>query len=301
MRASASTRDPVASDRDADDVQAGRARRRRASSSADGSSTASRRAAGAASTCEQQRDALGVAVADHDVSGRPRAADPVEVVGERRAQLGHAAAVEVAEALVRRLGEHPADRAQPGGPRELARRRRGRSRSRPPAGRAAGPAAARRGAAVADAVPRPGCSRRPAGQVALGDELLVGLDDDAAGDAQIGGEGAGRRQRRASRQRARTGSAPGSPPRSAGAAGRAVRSEVDQQVRTGTNWSSISAIAIGPYRGTDCCQLLAMTTPTAPHQRRSPFGFDGTCCSPATPATTRPARSGTRWSTGAPR
>ena len=34
----------------------------------------------------------------------------------------------------------------------------------------------------------PGVSARPAGQVALGDQLLVGLDDDAAGDAELVGE-----------------------------------------------------------------------------------------------------------------
>ena len=47
-----------------------------------------------------------------------RAAHAVEVGGERRAQLHRAAAVEVAEALVGRLGEHAPHRAQPGGPRE---------------------------------------------------------------------------------------------------------------------------------------------------------------------------------------
>ena len=48
------------------------------------------------------------------------AAHPVEVAGERRPQLGGAAArSSVAEPVVRRLGQHPADRAQPRGAREL--------------------------------------------------------------------------------------------------------------------------------------------------------------------------------------
>ena len=51
-------------------------------------------------------------------------------------------------------------------------------------------------AAVAAAMPKaqnPRVSARPAGKVALGHELLVGLDDDAAGDAQVPGEDARRR------------------------------------------------------------------------------------------------------------
>ena len=66
-----------------------------------------------------QLEALGEPRADHDVVGvGRRPAHPIEVLGERAAQLRHAAPVEVAEPLAGCLVERPPDRAQPGGPRE---------------------------------------------------------------------------------------------------------------------------------------------------------------------------------------
>ncbi len=72
-----------------------------------------RRAAGGQHP-HQQRHRLRVAVGDEDRLGvGAGAADPVEVGGERRPQLGRAAAVEVAEPVVGRLGEDAAHRPQP--------------------------------------------------------------------------------------------------------------------------------------------------------------------------------------------
>ena len=68
---------------------------------------------------DHEPDPLSVAGRDDDVLGRRRgAADAVQVRGERDAQLEHAVAVEIAEAVAGGLREHPADRAQPRGARE---------------------------------------------------------------------------------------------------------------------------------------------------------------------------------------
>ncbi len=55
-----------------------------------------------------QREALREAGADQDAPGiRGGAADPVEVGGERFAQLHDAAPIQIAEALARRFVQHP--------------------------------------------------------------------------------------------------------------------------------------------------------------------------------------------------
>ena len=131
-----------------------------------------------------------VAVADHDVvrSGR-RAAHPVEVVARapravrvRRARRGRRTA-SFGVSLAR------LHRPQPGRPRELGRRRCARTRSRSACGAAAAGAAVAPAAGASAATWR--VAARPAGEVALGHELLVGLDHDTARDPEAGRERAG--------------------------------------------------------------------------------------------------------------
>jgi hypothetical protein len=64
---------------------------------------------------QQQRDPLRVAIGDDGVL-RPGhgAANAVEIVGERLPQSARALPIRIAEALVRRLAQHPANRAEPG-------------------------------------------------------------------------------------------------------------------------------------------------------------------------------------------
>jgi hypothetical protein len=124
-----------------------------------------------ARACEQlheQRDALRVAVADHHVLGPDRGAShSVEVAGERLVQLRDPAPAQVAEPLVRSLGEHPADRAQPRRPGKLGNIR----------------------AAVPEVDPqrrcRVGCLRRRLGLGADGDPGVPALP---AGEASLGQE-----------------------------------------------------------------------------------------------------------------
>ena len=130
---------------------------------------------------------LGEAVADDDPFGvGGRAADPVQVRRERLAQLPGSPVVEVAQAIARRLREDPAQGAEPDLARELRHvgpsvdevdpwRRRGTRNDRH-AGRLGHPRADSRRAA------------RPAGQVALGDELFVRLHDDAPRHAELLGQ-----------------------------------------------------------------------------------------------------------------
>ena len=235
----------VVADRHADHVQArARCAIGRASSEADGSSTATVLAPAGGQHSDQQRDRLRVAVGDDDRLGiGVGAAHTVEVGGERRAQLHRAVAVEVAETLVGGLGEDAAHGAQPGGPRE------GRDVAAAVAEVDHGARPARRGRP-----PRLRCGRRryrgrrgrhlrvaaaAAGQVALGHELRVRLDDDSARDAQLGRQRAGRRQRDAGRQGVRSGSARGSTPRSGGAARPRRRGPGRSPApRRETNWSA---------------------------------------------------------------
>ncbi len=147
-------------------------------------------------------EGLGEPVADDDPLGvGGGAAHAVEIRRQRVPELRGAAVVEVAEAVARRLVEDPPQGPEPGLPGELGdvgstveevdpRRRRHHPDDR-----------GRRDVGHRRADPRR--AARTARQVALGDELLVGLDDDAARDAELVGQGTGRRQGRRRRQSAR--------------------------------------------------------------------------------------------------
>ena len=253
----------------------------RASSTADGSSTASVFAPRPASTWMSSDDRLGVAVADDDRLGvGRRAAHAVEVVGERRAQLRRAAAVEVAEALVGGLGEHPADGAQPGGPRESRARWRGRSRSRPPGRRRRRHGAARacRGRRYRpSARAPPACSRR-------------------CGSSGTPRRRAARRPRRRrparrpARRRGRGWAAARCQPAALRTGCRSridasiwrcsatapSRSELDRAApRPATNWSSIRPRELDLIKGTDCWQSAGHDDHRAVPDHRPPLDFDG--------------------------
>lgn len=138
---------------------------------------------------------------DDPVGVGRRSPDPVEVGGEGIAELGHASPVEVREALARGDVQDAAERAEPLGPGE--ERDVGAARmelDREPFG--ARSARSLRGGRRPLRDPRR--AARTADEVALGDELLVRLDDDAARDAQLGGEGARGRDERAGPQAARS-------------------------------------------------------------------------------------------------
>ena len=131
----------------------------------------------------------------HDDVGRvgARAAHAIEVGGQGRPELRDAAALEVAQPVVRRLRERVADGAKPDRAGELADVGTARAevegeRSRGDRGHVRG----REATAGGDS----GGTSRAAREIPLGDELLVGLDDDAARRAELFGEGSRRRQRR---------------------------------------------------------------------------------------------------------
>ncbi len=165
---------------------------------------------------DEQRHALRVAGADHHVIRFGHgAANPVQVAGQRRAQLRHAAPGQVAEHLVRGVSERTADGPQPRGPGE----------------------AGHVGAAVTEVDGRLGLARRTqrrgrrsrsgrhlrvpartAAQVPLGGQLLVGLDHDPAGDAEVGWPAPAWAAGRIRAPAGPRGSPPGSRSRSAGAA-----------------------------------------------------------------------------------
>ncbi len=152
-----------------------------------GSSSATRSIPAASQPPAGERQALPEAGADHQVLGvGRRAASASQIVGQRLPQRRLAAGIAVADGVERRLAPGAAHRSQPsvageaeqvGQPRRevvgepLDQRRRGGPRR-----------------VGADALGDP--HRRPlAGlQVALGDELLVGGGDDAAGDPELRGE-----------------------------------------------------------------------------------------------------------------
>ena len=166
-----------------------------------------------------------------------RAAHAVEVRRERVVQRRSAAAAHVAELRRGHVGEHAPQRAQPRGSREL--RAVGAARAevdpRRPVGGGGRWRSAGSSGPIATRVYPPG----PAGQVALGDELLVGLDDDAARDPELVGEPARGRQRGAARQPSRRGSRRGSTPRSGGAAQPRNRASSGPGRRPrGADWSS---------------------------------------------------------------
>ncbi len=193
---------------------------------------------------DHQRDTLGVPGAHHHAVRLGRgAADPVEVVGQGRPERRHAAAGRVAEGVVGGPAEHPAQRAQPGRTREVrdigtaVAEVHQRTRGRPGGGVAGGHAG--RADTVRD-------RRRAAGprhQIALGGQLLIGLDDDPAGHAEIDGEHPAGRHRGAG----------GEPPGADGIPHRrldlAVQRpgrgpvQLDQQCRIGTR----SGHRTGPY------------------------------------------------------
>ena len=128
---------------------------------------------------------------------RAGAAHPVQVVGQRLAQLRQAPAVEIAEPIGRRVIEHAADRAQPGAAGKLAHvgtpvaegdlrlRCGGRTGSRRLRG-----GGRRHGRGTS----------RPGAEVALRDELLVRLDHHAARQSELAGQRPRRRHRGAARQ-----------------------------------------------------------------------------------------------------
>ena len=111
--------DAVFVDGHADDLQPGRARERKRVVVCRRVFEREPPRAGARERLDEQRDALGVAVADHDVvrPGR-RASHAIEVRRERLVQRRGAAAAHIAELPVGRVGEHAPQRAQPGRSRE---------------------------------------------------------------------------------------------------------------------------------------------------------------------------------------
>ncbi len=142
---------------------------------------------------------MGEPVADdHLVGVGDDTANPTEVLGDGAAQLRQAARVDVAEVSVGKGVEGGTCRPQPCRPRkggELGDARPevddGRCRTRC---RDHGAIRADRGG-VDD-----GAGALAGEQVALGEQLVVGGDDDAAGDAEIGRQCSRRWQRRARRQ-----------------------------------------------------------------------------------------------------
>ena len=137
-----------------------------------------------------QAEAVPEPVADDDLLGPAgHAPHPAQVAGDRRPQPGQPGGVEVAEIGVGHRRQRGAGGAAPGGPGEEpevgqpraevvgeGRRRRGRRRPHAVPGR-------RRDVVDHGARPLDG------GDVALGRQLLVGVDHDAPGDAEVGGEG----------------------------------------------------------------------------------------------------------------
>ena len=147
----------------------------------------------------------------HDDADRARfgrgAPAPVQVLGQDGAQLRQAARLGVGQPVERRgLGRGP-DRPHPltagEGPQVRVIRRQVEAGRR---GRPGGPRRAPAGRIGPGLVTGPGRPGHPGrrtglpGQVALGDELAVGLGDRPARDAQVGGEHPAGRQRRAHRQ-----------------------------------------------------------------------------------------------------
>ena len=153
-----------------------------------GSSTAMRRRPRAGQGAPAQRDPLGHTRRDHHAGRVARdAAHAPEVGGQRPPQLRCAARVAVVEAGGGRVAQRPAERGEParaGEERDVGRARaeveaRGALRGWDRGG------VERRQRRVGDPRRR-ALARR---QVALGHELLVGLDHHAAGDAEIARQG----------------------------------------------------------------------------------------------------------------
>ena len=136
---------------------------------------------------------LGEAVRDHDRLGpRRRASDAVEVGREGLANFRCAPPVEVAHAFCGHLDENAPEASQPGLTRELAD-------IGPPVGEVEADGWLRRRGVRArrrqrDSGSDTGHAAGLAREIALRDELLVCLDDDAPRHRQLVGQGAGRRQ-----------------------------------------------------------------------------------------------------------
>ena len=196
--------DAVLVDRNGDDLQPRRTRDRHRVVARGGVLDGKAPRAAGRQRLDREGDTLGVAGADDDVRRLGRgAAYPIEVLGKGPAQLRHARAGGIAERIVRGVGECRPQRPHPRRAREVGdvgtsvpevvAQRRGRRRR------------GRRGHGHrCDAGRHLGLASCPAHQVALGAQLLVGLHDDAAGDAQIGGQHAAGGQRRPSREPAGT-------------------------------------------------------------------------------------------------
>ena len=283
---------PALVDRDRDDRQPAGSTIARGTRRPNGSSTANRRAPPAASARAMQAEALREPRRHDDVRGlRGRPADPVEVAGERRsaaparrARRGSRAGRPAPSASARRIDRSQAARGNsvdvgPAGPEvELP----GRGELRGPRGRTG--VASRPGG-------HPRRAARPALEVALGDELLVRLDDDAPRHAELGRERARRGQGPSRPPAARRGSPARSPPRAAGGAARRRRGPAPRAA-PGPNWSSIlpsnwtlaedhSASGCIPIDGTaatstredpsmDALLILSSPSPSSPSWAPSP-------------------------------
>ena len=181
---------------------------------------------------------------------RRRPADAIEVLGEGGPELRHAAPVEIAEPVARRLVERAADGPQPCFARELVQVRPPRPEvelvDRRRDGRLPCPGGAR--------VRRDPCDpARPADQVSLGRELLERLDDDAARDPELAGQRARGRQGRA-------GSEPALPHRVAQALLELpvewLRARpVQRHEHLGSGTGPDSCHRTGPYQRTGCVSL----------------------------------------------
>jgi hypothetical protein len=158
--------------------------------------------AGAVQRTSEQRDALaGAATYEQAVGIREHAADAAEVRGQDAAQLGSAAVVRVAQLAVGDRRERGPVMAQParageqprvGQPAEQPDRRGRLEQRREPASLDR----VRRLRSAADA----GARALARLEIAVGRQVGVGLHDDAARNAQVGGEHARGRQARALRE-----------------------------------------------------------------------------------------------------
>ena len=240
------------------------------------------------------QDLLGLA----DDAARAR-----EVAGERLAQLGGAARRLIGEAPHREAPRAAAEQTRPGVEREVGVRRlavaevvaaalaprgstsrgpaRTASRQAPPQRRQRGSALGRRSAAGSPSAARRGPSgsasatkvpeRERAAGVALGDELLAGLEHGVARDAELAGERARRRQPRAGREATRR----GSPPAARGRAGGGGRLRRRVGASIGRDWYQRFTENVDLSWAQSAAILLPMTTPT-PLERLLP-----TTCGPS--------------------
>ncbi len=140
----------------------------------------------------QQFDRMPDARADHDRLRRcAHAARPWQVFGERVAQFGPAAWIAHPQRLGGRVGQGPAGGGHPFGARKLGHvGRAGHQVVRRNDAHTAGPC----GHACPAGVDHPGACALPRRQPALGDQFGVCLGDGVAGQSEVGGQAARRRQ-----------------------------------------------------------------------------------------------------------